>query len=59
MELAQEANSLVLNYFWLVSKIMRKHQNTLSGGDKVTALNIPYEIERLQCLFKFYGEIFF
>ena len=51
MELTQEANSLVLNYFWLVSKIMRKHQNTSSGGERVTALNIPYEIERLQCLF--------
>jgi hypothetical protein len=50
MELTQEANSLVLNYFWLVSKIMREHQNTLSG-ERVTSLNIPYEIERLQCLF--------
>ena len=50
MELTQEANSLVLNYFWLVSKIMRKHLNTLSG-ERVTSLNIPYEIERLQCLF--------
>jgi retron-type reverse transcriptase len=50
MELTQEANSLVLNYFWLVSKIMREHQNTLSG-ERVTSLNIPYEIEKLQCLF--------
>ena len=50
MGLIQEANSLVLNYFWLVSKIMREHQNTLSG-ERVTSLNIPYEIERLQCLF--------
>lgn len=51
MELVQEVNSLVLNYFWLVSKIMRKRQNTPSGSEKVTALNIPHEIERLQCLF--------
>lgn len=50
MELAEEANSLVVNYFWLVSKIMREHQNTTSG-ERVTSLNIPYEIERLQCLF--------
>jgi len=50
MELTQKANSLVLNYFWLVSKIMREHQNT-SSGERVTSLNIPYEIERLQCLF--------
>ena len=48
--MTQEANSLVLNYFWLVSKIMREHQNT-SSGERVTSLNIPYEIERLQCLF--------
>ena len=50
MELTQEANSLVLNYFWLVSKIMREHQNTLPS-ERVTSLNIPYKIERLQCLF--------
>jgi hypothetical protein len=50
IELTQEANSLVLNYFWLVSKIMRERQNTPSG-ERVTSLNIPYEIERLQCLF--------
>ena len=48
--MTQESNSLVLNYFWLVSKIMRKHQNT-SSGERVTSLNIPYDIERLQCLF--------
>lgn len=50
MELTQEANSLVLNYFWLVSKNMREHQSTLSG-ERVTSVSIPYEIERLQCLF--------
>ena len=49
-ELAQEANSLVLNYFWLVSKSIKEHQNSLSG-ERVTSLNIPYKIERLQCLF--------
>lgn len=50
MELTQEANSLVFSYFWLVSKIMREHQNRLPG-ERVTSLNISYEIERLQCLF--------
>jgi retron-type reverse transcriptase len=49
-ELASEANSLVLNYFWLVSKNIREHQNTISS-ERVTSLNIPYEIEKLQCLF--------
>lgn len=29
---------------------MREHQNTLSD-ERVASLNIPYEIERLQCLF--------
>jgi hypothetical protein len=50
MELTQEANSLVLNYFRLVSKIMREHQN-MPSDERVTSLNIPYKIERLQCLF--------
>lgn len=49
-ELIQEASSLVLNYFWLVSKIMRKHQDTLPDT-RITSLNLPHEIERLQCLF--------
>ena len=40
----------MLNYFWLVSKIMREHQNT-QPGERITSLNISYEIERLQCLF--------
>ena len=48
-ELIQEADSLVLNYFWLVSKIMRKYQDTLPDK-RITSLNIPHEIERLQCL---------
>jgi hypothetical protein len=50
MELIQETNDLVLNYFWLVSKIMRKYLNT-PLGERVTSSNIPYEIEILQCFF--------
>jgi len=50
MELIQEANSLLLNYFWLVSKIIRKHQDTLPD-ERITSLNIPHEIKRLQCSF--------
>lgn len=48
--LIQEANSLVLSYFWLVSKNIREHQNTLSG-ERITSLNIFYKIKKLQCLF--------
>lgn len=49
-ELAQESNSLVLNYFWLVSKSIKEYQNTVFN-ERMTSLNIPYEIEKLQCLF--------
>jgi len=50
MEFTQKVESLVLNYFWLVSKIMREHQNTLSGK-RMTSFIIPYQIEKLQCVF--------
>lgn len=49
-ELVQKAHSLVLNYFWLVSKIIRERQNTLTG-ERVTSQNIPHELEKLQCVF--------
>lgn len=49
-ELAQKANGLVLNYFWLVSKILRERQGTLTD-ERVTSHNIPHELEKLQCVF--------
>lgn len=49
-KLEQEANGLVLNYYWLVSKILRERQETLTD-ERVISHNIPHELEKLQCVF--------
>ncbi len=49
-ELTKEANKLVLSYFYLVSKLMRSFKKEILIN-RILALNILIEIERLQCLF--------
>ena len=49
-ELTKEANKLILNYFYLVSKLMQNNKKeTLIS--RVLTLNTSIKIERLQCLF--------
>lgn len=49
-ELKKEACTLVLSYFYLVSKNIRDRQKIFIG-ERITASNIPFAIERLQSLF--------
>lgn len=49
-ELKKEACTLVLSYFYLVSKNIRDRQKTCID-ERITASNIPFTIERLQNLF--------
>lgn len=49
-ELKKEACTLVLSYFYLVSKNIRDRQK-IYIDERITASNIPFAIERLQSLF--------
>lgn len=49
-ELKKEACTLVLSYFYLVSKNIRDRQKIFID-ERITASNIPFAIERLQSLF--------
>lgn len=49
-ELKKEACTLLLSYFYLVSKNMRDHQK-ISMDERITASSMPFAIERLQSLF--------
>lgn len=49
-ELIKRANKLILSYFYLISKFMRKNKKEILVN-RILALNIPIEIKRLQCLF--------
>lgn len=49
-ELKKEACTLVLSYFYLVSKNIRDRQK-ICIDERITASNLPFVIERLQSLF--------
>ena len=49
-EPTKKANKLILSYFYLVSKLMRNNKKEILTN-RILALNIPVEIERLQQLF--------